>query len=407
MTLVIKRRAGGFCAVLSWLFLCPCLGAQQFRSKIDKYSEDAERALASRNLPKAEIALQQLATLTPSVASVHAQLGLVYYMENRYAQAAESFRQALQLNPHLPNASVMLGICISEVGRYSDAIPLLAPYFRSSKGGKMGRLVGLGLLHAYGSLNRYSEADRVSEELMKMYPRDPEILYHASSLYGDQSLYLIVHLMKTAPDSVWVYLVFAKVNEDEKRYDAAIAEYRLALKMSPRLPGIHFNLGRALFMSSDSDRSRKQALQEFQQELAIDPQNSRADYEIGEIYRRGSELDKARLYFERAVRLNPQFEESQIALGRTLIDLKQPREAIPYLLTAVGLNPANAVSHFLLARAYSELGDSPNSKRELALFRKYRIQPYSNSNGPAFQLSPDLTTPDVTLQTLDPGPPRR
>jgi tetratricopeptide (TPR) repeat protein len=396
------RRACAFCAAFMGLSGLLVWGQQpSSESKIDQYSAQASRALADRNLPEAEAALQKLAVLTPRSASVQAQLGLVYYLENRYAQAAQSFHKALSLDPQIPNASLMLGICLSETGRYSEAVPLLAPVFRSPPNAQAQRLVGLELLHAYKNLRQFSEADGVAQELLRRYPDDPEIIYHASRLYGDQSLSLILRLMKKAPNSAWVHLVFAQINEDEGRYNSAITQYRLALQIDPHLPGLHFNLGRALLLSSDSNQARDEALKEFEEDLASNPQNSLAEYEIGEIYRREGKLDKALPFFERAIRFNPQFEEAQIALGRSLIGLKQPQQALPHLLAAARLNPNNSVSHFLLARVYEELGNSAAQQREMALFRKYRVQPYSNPNGGAFQAPASFGAPKVTPQVLE------
>lgn len=396
------RRAGGFCAAFICLSLTPCLSAPQAsQSEIEQYSVKAERALASRNLPEAAAALEKLATLTPNNASVDAQLGLVYYMQNRYAQATQAFEQALKLNPEIPHVPMMLGSCLTETGHYSKAIPLLAPVFKSPSEQRTKKLVGLELLQAYKSLQRFSDADAVSQELLRLYPKDPEIIYHVSRLYGDQSLDLILRLMKQAPNSAWVHLVFAQVNEDEQRYRSAITQYRLALEIDPHLPGAHFNLGRALLLSSDSDEARNQALEQFQQELAINPQNPLAKYEIGEVYRRKGELKKALPFFESAVRFNPQLEAAQIALGRTLIGLKEPQQALPHLLAAVRLNPASDVSHFLLAQTYRELGDTERQQREMALFQKYRVQPYSHRGGSAVQLPPGFGAPKVTPQALD------
>lgn len=396
------RRAGGFCAAFICLSLTPCLGTPQAsQAEIEQYSAKAQRALASRNLPEAETALEKLATLTPDNASVDAQLGLVYYMQNRYSQATQAFEQALKLNPEIPHVPMMLGICLSETGHYSKAVPLLAPVFKSPSEQRTKKLVGLELLQAYKSLQRFSDADAVSQELLRLYPKDPEIIYHVSRLYGDQSLGLILRLMKQAPNSAWVHLVFAQVNEDEQRYSSAITQYRLALEIDPHLPGAHFNLGRALLLSSDSDEARNQALQQFQQELAINPQNPLAKYEIGEVYRRKGELKKALPFFESAVRFNPQLEAAQIALGRTLIGLKESQQALPHLLAAVRLNPANDVSHFLLAQTYRDLGNAAAQRREMAQFQKYRVQPYSHPGGSAAQLPPGLGAPKVTPQALD------
>jgi tetratricopeptide (TPR) repeat protein len=393
-----------------WFFISPCFAIPQgnTQAEIRKYSLEAENAMAEKNLPAAATALEKLSSLTPDAAQVHANLGLVYYMQNRYAQAVVSFQKAAKIDPALPNVNAMRGICLTEMGRYEDAVKLLGPAFRSSSPkDPMGRVAGLDLLRACRALGDYGQADGVSAELLRRYPDDAEILYNSSRVHGEQSLNLILRLMKAAPNSPWVLLALAQINEDEKQYDSAITQYRLALKMDPRLPGAHLSLGRVLLLSSNTTGSADEALREFRSELEIDPQNARAEYEIGEIYRKRAQLNEALDHFGRATELQPDLEDAQIALARTLINLHRPEEAIPQLRSAISLRPANEVSHFLLATAYGQTGDSAGQEKETTLYRQYHVRPYSPGAQGEFQLPAGLVSSEVTPQTLDQGAERR
>jgi len=135
--------------------------------------------------------------------------------------------------------------------------------------------------------------------------------------------------------------------------------------------------------------------------MEIDPQNARAEYEIGEIYRKRAQLNEALEHFLRANELEPDLEDAQVALARTLISLHRPKEAIPHLLSAIRLKPTNEVSHFLLATAYGQTGDSAGQEKEMALYHQYHVRPYSAGTEGQFQLPPGLTSPEVTPQTID------
>ena len=363
---------------------------------------DAENAMAAKDLPAATAALEKLSNLTPDSAQVHANLGLVYYMQNRYSQAIVALQKAAKIDPGLPNVNVVLGICLTGTGRYKDAVKLLGPAFRSSSAkDPMGRVAGLDLLRACRAQQDYSQADEVSAELLRRYPDDAEVLYNSSRLHGEQSLNLILRLMKSAPNSPWVPLAFAQINEDEKQYDSAISQYRLALKIDPRLPGAHLSLGRVLLLSSNTAEVADEALQEFKNELEMDPQNAGAEYEIGEIYRKRAQLNEALEHFLRATELEPGLEDAQIALARTLINLHRTKEAIPHLLSAIRLKPTNEVSHFLLATAYGQTGDLAGQQKEAALYNQYHVRPYSAGTEGQFQIPPGLTSPELTPQTID------
>jgi len=169
------------------------------------------------------------------------------------------------------------------------------------------------------------------------------------------------------------------------------------LKMDPRLPGVHFGLGRVLLLDSNGEKAKEEARQEFLRELAIDPGNFMAEYEIGEIYHESGQTEQAHEHFLRAIQKHPEFEDGQIGLARVLISLKKPDEALPHLLAAVRVNPASEVSHFLLARVYQSLGDASHHEKEMTLFRKYHARPYSAT---AAQLPADSPASTITKQTL-------
>jgi tetratricopeptide (TPR) repeat protein len=404
---MIREKKWRACAMTAGCFLFNswlALGQQNAQNDVTRYSAEAENAMAAKDLPAAARALEKLSSLTPNVAQVYANLGLVYYMQNRYAEAIVVFQKAAKIDPALPKVNMLLGICLTEIGRYRDAVKLLEPAFRSSAKDQMGRVVGLDLLRDCRALQDYGQADEVSAELLRRYPDDPEVLFDSSRLHGEQSLNLVLRLVRSAPNSPWVPLTFAQINEDEKNYDAAITQYRQALKLDPRLPGAHLSVGRVLLLSSSAPEIRDEALQQFREELEIDPQNPRAEYEIGEVYRKQGNLEEALAHFVRATDLQPEFEEAQIALARTLVNLHRPKEAIPPLLRAIGLNSANEVSHFLLATAYGQTGDATGQERETTLYHKYHVRPYTNKAQGEFEIPPGLTSPEVTPQTLDSGP---
>ncbi len=242
-----------------WLCLCfwPGTAAPQTnKAEIERYSQATEHGMAKKNFEEAAAALEKLAQLTPNVAEVHGNLGMVYCAQGRFGQAAAALQRALKVNSSMSNAELMLGISFAELGRSREAVPILEPAFRHPPDSQIGRLIGLELQRAYVALQEYAKADAISHELLNRYADDAEILYHASRLHGDRTLQLMNRLVNIAPNSVWVQLAFAQVHESEKRYDAAITQYRLALKMDPRLPGVHFSLGRALLLSSNSEKAR-------------------------------------------------------------------------------------------------------------------------------------------------------
>jgi tetratricopeptide (TPR) repeat protein len=339
---------------------------------LDRYSSEAEQAMAAHDWPAAAKALKELAKRAPGTPEVHANLGLAYYSQNLVAEAAGEFQKALALNPRFPRAGWMLGLCNAELGRNEAAIKLLEPAWNHAPDEQAARLIGLDLLRAYQGVRDYGKAATLGEELLRRYAKDPEVVYQVSRLHAGRSYQLMQQLVQAAPDSYWVHYANAQVHESLERYDLAQQEYRKAIELNPNAPGAHYGLGRAILSGSKDPQAIDEAAREFERELALSPENASAEFELGEIARGRGQVDAAREHFSKAVRYTPDFFEAQIGLARLLLKQGSPREAVAHLEQAARLEPRGTLPHYLLATAYKSLGDATAADRELNLYRKLR-----------------------------------
>lgn len=365
---------------------------------LQQYAQRGEQALAAGRYDEAARAYEKLRELSPGTAEVHAQLGLVYFQQRDYARAVPTLRQALKLNPALPKADVLLAMSLSELGRFKEALPALQKGFRQTADGTMRRLSGLQLLRAYTALQQPGRAAEVALELSGLHPDDPEILYHSGRLFANLAYLQTMKLSRVAPSSVWMHQAAGEANESQGLYDAALREYREVLALDRGRPGIHFRMGRALLgraQQGGPPSSREEAVKEFEDELRVDPSNANASYELGEIYRKSGELDKAAEMFTAAVDRYPDFVEARIGLGRVLIAQQRPDLALAHLQKAIALDPTSEVAHYQLAQAYGRTGRAEEQQAALAAFQRLHAQ--------RRQREELMFTPQqVTKQELDP-----
>jgi len=251
------------------------------------------------------------------------------------------------------------------------------------------------LIRSYNGLGQRDKAVQTTLALSHAYPDDPEILYDMAHLFGDISYSAMKRLSSVAPDSVWVLEASGEKYEAAGAYDLAIQQYRKAIRLDPVHSDIHFRLGHALLAKAASPEDRAEALHEFQTEYKLSGANTAA-YEIGEIYRKAGQGEKALEYFGLAIKNQPGFDEAQIGLGRVLLQLSQPSKALPHLQQALRSNPDNEIAHYQLARVYAALGNTAAQKREVDQFQKLREQKQTQQTF----LSHGLLG-DVTQQTLD------
>lgn len=372
--------------------------AQASDPVLQRFYQEGERALVEKRYADAEQAYNKLRQMVPGTAEVYAKLGLIYYQQGKYEQAVPVLRQGLKLKPGLPKADILLAMSLSELGRYKEALPGLDKAFRHATDPALKRMSGLQLQRAYTGLAQDQKAVEVALELNRLYPDDPEILYHTARLFGNFAFLTMRKLADVAPGSVWRHQAAGEVHESQGNYELAAAEYRQVLAMDPRRPGLHLRLGRVIRLARQGD-FEADAAKEFAQELQIDPTNANAAYELGEIRRRARQLDVAKELFELALQYDPEFQEAHVGLARVLLALNKPEAALVHLKRAIILSPEDSVEYFFIAQVYGALGNSSEQQKALAEFRRMRDQALQRQ-----QIGTRVFSGrEVTKQELDPN----
>jgi tetratricopeptide (TPR) repeat protein len=359
-----------FVGILCFGTLAACPARAQ-DSGFEKQYQDAQHALAQGKINEAQHAYESLRQANPGVAEIHANLGLIYFEQRKFDAAIPELRRALQLKPGLSNSGALLAMSLSELGRYEEALPGLEKGFRSTDP-QIKRMCGLQLERVYTGLKRDNKAVDVAMEMNRLYPDDPEVLYHNGKIFGNYAFLMMRKLVEVAPNSIWRHQALAEAAESQESFATAIAEYHQVLKMNPNQPGIHYRLGRTLLArarQSNSSDDLAEAEKEFEEELRLDPENGNAAYEIGLSRQNAGQFAEAQQLFEKVVRSHPDFEEAQLGLASVLTSEGKPQEALPHLQKAIALNGENEVSWYRLSQVERSLGNAAGAQQALSKFK--------------------------------------
>jgi tetratricopeptide (TPR) repeat protein len=385
------------------LWACPgyCQSSTDAEAEIERYSEEGQKALAEARYPDAERAFEKLRSLEPGVPEIYANLGLIYFQEKKFEQAVPSLRHALKVNPALPKLDTLLAMSLSELGQYQEALPGLEKGFHRSPDAAIKRMCGLQLQRAYTWLHEDGKAVEVALDLDRLYPNDPEVLYHNAKIFGNFAFLSVQKLAGIAPNSVWRHQAAGEAYESQGSYVQAIDQYQRVIAIEPHRPGVHYRLGRTFLARSrdtSSTEDRDQAMKEFEKELELDSSNANAAYELGDIYRSSGQLNEAKDAFELALKSHPDFEEAHLGLASVLLSLSQPGLALPHVQKAIALNHHDAVSWYRLARTQKALGNTAEAEKADAEFQRLRGKSSEH-------ITPQtIFTPDqVTKQEVDPN----
>ncbi len=200
--------------------------AQQSTDPLQEHAAAGERALAEGRYADAEREYETLRKLSPATAEVHARLGLIYFQEGKFDAAVPTLREAIRLKPGLPKVDALLSMSLSEIGRYEEALPGVTKAFSQSADPVLRRMAGLHLQRIYTGLGRDQDAVDVALKLSRLYPDDPEVLYHSGRLFANYAYLQTMRLATVAPESVWLHQAAGEANESQGLYDAALREYR-------------------------------------------------------------------------------------------------------------------------------------------------------------------------------------
>lgn len=400
-----KRRLFFFTLILCVLPLSSKSGFAQTSSdptSLERYAELGQKALQEGRYPDAEAAFEKLRELSPGTAEVHTNLGAIYFQEKKFDKAVPVLRQALKLKPNLPKTEALLVMSLSELGRYKEALPGLEKSFRQSSDPELKRLCGLHLQRAYTNLHLDSKSIETGLELERLYPNDPEVLYHNGKIFGNYAFLAMEKLWEVAPDSIWRYQSAAEAYQSQGNTELAISGYRKVLEIDPSRPGLHYRLGQVLLTRARDKGSAEdsaEAMKQFGIELQLDPGNANAAYEIAESYREAGQLDDSQRYFEMALKNYPDFEEAHVGIAAALMGVNKADLAVAHLEKATTLNPSDEVAWYRLARAYGAVSNDIGRKKALGEFQHLHTLKLNGQEASRRLFAPS----EVTKQELDPN----
>ena len=166
------------------------------------------------------------------------------------------------------------------------------------------------------------------------------------------------------PSSKWVWLwkgVIARENDGDAI--AARACYEKALAIDPRFDLALYNLG-ASFISK-TEKNCPKAREYYLKVLKVNPDYKEACYAIGMTYGYEDNYAVARVWLEKAIALDPGFLTAHKFLGVVLAEMKNYEGAVASYEAALHLDPMNADIYVRKAKMEDALGNDESALRDL------------------------------------------
>lgn len=341
------------------------------QNEVNLHTRLAQEYLQQQRPDLAVPELEKVVALDPENADARGNLGVLLFFRGDYKDAVPQLRAAVKLQPDLWKLQALLGLGEASLGDSAASEADLEAAFPHLKEEKIQRQVGEALVSDYTAKEDLEKAAGVISTLLAANPTDSHLLYLSYRIYSDLAGKSMLTLAMVAPESAEMHQVMARELAKQNNNREAIANYRAALKLNPRLPGLHTELGDLLF-HSDDPLQQAEAASEFKAALEINPKDEHAALTLGMAEARQGDMKAAYAGYTRALELNPNDSEACTQLAMLLIDMNEFEKAQQMFERAVEIDPTNDVAHYRLATLYRKEGRTDDAREQVQLYLKYK-----------------------------------
>ena len=243
-------------------------------------------------------------------ASLQAQSvadGIEAFHRGRYAEARQMLERVVAASPNDAAARTFLALSRAATGACDAARAELEQQFTNNSEASLRRLAGIALVQCGLARNRLADVWPVLNQLQKSFPDDADVLYETARVHMKAWNDAVFQMHQKTPASFRVNQLSGEIFETQARYQEAAAEYRKAIQKNPTALNLHYRLGRALLLQSHEPANLREARKEFEAELALNPSDAVAEYQVGQILQAEQNPALAAARFEKAASARPEF----------------------------------------------------------------------------------------------------
>ena len=237
-----------------------------------------------------------------AAASVRDQ-GVAAFNQGRYSQALPLLQQAARDSSDR-TAQVFLGLTEAALNNCKDALPVLSAQMDGPES-TLDRLAGLGVVKCYQATGDMANAVASAHRLELRFPNDADILYITAKLHMQAFNDATLAMFQRTPASYRVHQLSAEIFEVQGRYAEASAEFRKAIDLNAKAPGLHYELGRALLLESHEPQALAKRRNSLTQSWQLSPEDGACEFQLGQIAQAQGKADDAKINSSERWRYHP------------------------------------------------------------------------------------------------------
>ncbi|NLN92680.1 MAG: tetratricopeptide repeat protein [Candidatus Hydrogenedens sp.] len=268
----------------------------------------------------------------PYRQDLYFHIGAAQAAQGKNEEAAESFQQALTLNPADARAHNDLGVLLEKEDRLLEA---LAAYEKAVECNPDFALAQSNRGHLLGLFHRHHEAIEAFQIAADLAPENPEHLYnlaihHVAAQQPEAARKAYEQTLQLAPKHPRALNNLALLDVAEGKEEAAFEKLRQAITIDPAFLLPRANLGNLLI---DAGRY-EEGLEVYEETLRLFPEHVELYNKIGLYTAKHGDLHRAEAFYSRALALDPENKTAQhnlaaLRLGNTVDEEKDEETSAP------------------------------------------------------------------------------
>lgn len=282
---------------------------------------------------------QRAISLDPQAAVAYKILGEALQLSGKLEEAKRCYLKILEIQPNFAEVWASLGNVFAQQQRGSEAIyyyqkavelkPQVAEFYR-----RLGKILEQICLPEQAAICFY--------KALNLEPRKTtaeQCLILGNTLLGqekvDEAIACYRHAIELNPKLSPAYHNIGEILSRKQEWQEAINAYRHSIQVKPDNAGSYYGLAKALFVQE----SWEEAVVSYRQAIQFNPNSAEVYHQLGDALTKLQKWEEAVSVYRRAIELNPDNFWSYNNLGDTLIKLKRWEEAIAAYRYATQLNP--------------------------------------------------------------------
>jgi tetratricopeptide (TPR) repeat protein len=320
---------------------------------IRQHYEAAEAHRGAGNLAAAESEYKVI------LAEGYGRLGKIYSARGEYKEAITTLEAATLYSPDSQEVLIDTAIAYFGLQQYEKAVePLRKALAQDPQNVGAHQMLG----KTYFMIGDVTKSITELETALKLAPNDVDVAYTLGIAYlRDRQFAAAKQLYGQMPkqfgDQPQLHIVIGRAYREAGLYPEAIEEFKQAVALDPNFPRGHYYLGLTYLLNEGQSRL-SDAREEFKIELAANPDEFFANYYLGVTYIFERKWDQAISVFLKASQIQPNNPDPYFQLGQAYQELGKHEQAIEVLKKSIALTPFLAYNKYQVATAHHRLSQS-------------------------------------------------